>query len=116
MNELLKIKEIIRLNECRKIEDTEILVGVFNFSNGNIDRYKFVVQYVKKIAYTSGASEKGYPNHVVLAFGIVKYDDGASYKVSYKLTYTTAEELEKLVEPIKNGIVKDAYEATKMYI
>lgn len=53
MGKLLEIKKIFRLNECRKIEDTEIQVGVFNFSDGTVHEYTFVVQYVRKIPYGS---------------------------------------------------------------
>lgn len=116
MGKLLEIKKMMRLNECRKVEDVEIKVGVLNFSTGNVDRYNFVVRYVKKIPYGSSAWEDDYPCHVVLAYGKVTYDSGKSYNVCYKLTYTMDEELEKLIEPINNGIIiKDIHESIKMY-
>lgn len=117
MGKLLEIKRMMRLNECRKIEDTEIQVGVFNFSDGTVHEYTFVVQYVRKIPYGSSAAEQDYPNHVVNAYGVIKYDSGESYNVCHKLTYTRDEELVKLIEPINNGtLVEESYEATKMYI
>lgn len=116
MGKLLEIKKIFRLNECRKIEDTEIQVGVFNFSDGTVHEYTFVVQYVRKIPYGSSATEQDYPNHVVYAYGVIKYDSGESYKVCHKLTYTRDEELEKLIVPIENGKVGDFFEETRKYI
>ena len=116
MSKLLEIKKTMRLNECRKIEDTEIRVGVFNFSDGNVYEYPFVVQYVRKIPYGSSATEQDYPNQVVNAFGVIKYDSGESYNVCHKLTYTRDEELGKLIVPIENGNVGDFFEETRKYI
>lgn len=116
MGKLLEIKRMMRMQECRKIEDTEIQVGVFNFSDGTVHEYTFVVQYVRKIPYGSSAAEQDYPNHVVNAYGVIKYDSGESYKVCHKLTYTRDEELGKLIVPIENGKVGDFFEETRKYI
>lgn len=116
MGKLLEIKRMMRLHECRKIEDTEIQVGVFNFSDGTVHEYTFVAQYVRKIPYGSSATEQDYPNHVVNAYGVIKYDSGESYKVCHKLTYTSDEELGKLIVPIENGKVGDFFEETRKYI
>jgi hypothetical protein len=116
MGKLLEIKETMRLNECRNIEDTDLYFGVFNFSDGTVHEYTFVVQYVRKVPYGSGATEQDYPNHVVNAYGVIKYDSGESYNVCHKLTYTRDEELEKLIEPIKKGKVGDFFEETRKYI
>lgn len=116
MGKLLEIKETMRLNECRNIEDTEIKVGVFNFYDGKVHEYDFVVQYVRKVPYGSGAMEKDYSYQVVNAFGVIHYENGSTYMVCHKLTYTRDEELEKLIEPIKKGRVGDFFEETRKYI
>lgn len=104
MGKLTEIKEILSLNEVRKIEPTEIMLSEFNFSTGLCMKYKFLVHYVGKIPYGFSAQPKDYANHVVNVYGIITYDNGCSYKHTYKLTYTDDSELEKLIVPIKEGV------------
>ena len=104
MGKLLEIKKLLRLNEVRKIEPTKITLGIFNFSTGNVDHYDFMAQYVGKIPYGSSAYEDNYADHVVTIYGIITYENGQSYKKTYKLTYTDDSELEKLLQPIKEGV------------
>ena len=104
MSTLTELKQLLKLHEVRKIEPTDIVISVLNMAHGTLDRYKFKVQYIGKIPYGSHAFENDYPNHVVNVYGIITYDSGNSYKSCHKLTYTDDEELQKLIQPTKEGV------------
>ena len=102
-NTALTLKKLLPLKVVKKINDTNIKVGVLNFNHGNINQYDFTVQYVMKVPYSTTCSKDDYANQVIKVYGVIHYPGGASYKSSNKLTYTDDAELEKLFNPIKNG-------------
>ena len=91
-----EFKHIIPEKTIVKIEPTNIQLGIFNFRTGNVDRYQFKAEYVRR-------DEDVLWNHSVYVYGIITYDSGASYRHLEVLAYTDSEELDKLAEQMRKA-------------
>jgi len=79
-----------------KIEPTDIMIGVLNFSTGDVEHYKFKVLFIRR-------AEDAIWNNTMFAHGVITFDSGKSYEDMKGLCYTDSAELEKLAEPMRKA-------------
>lgn len=91
-----EFKQIIPEYSTVKIEPTDIMVGVLNFTSGNVDRYKFKAEYVSRDGGVLW-------NHDMYVRGVITYESGASYNNVRPLSYTDSEELDKLADAMRKA-------------
>ncbi|MBO4798571.1 MAG: hypothetical protein J5494_07390 [Candidatus Methanomethylophilaceae archaeon] len=76
---------------------------MFNFHTGCADiLVDMKVDFVGKIQYGSWRDEYILSDQIVMVYGTKIYESGNSYLGSHKLTYTDNDELQKVIDAVKD--------------
>lgn len=104
MEKLDELKKLVKLYKIVKLEEPiDIKVRMFNFRTGCADTLvDMKVDYVGKVPYGSWRDETILSEQIVMVYGTKTYSSGNSYLGSHKLTYTDSEELQKVIDAVKD--------------
>jgi hypothetical protein len=104
-DKLDELKKMMRLYEVVKLkEPIDIKVRQFNFRTGCADTLlDMTVKFVGKVPYGSGRPEEFLDHQIMVVYGIKRYSSGNEYTGSTKLTYTDDEELQKVIDMVKES-------------
>ena len=102
---LNELKSTMKLHNVVKLKSPiEIKVRLFNFNTGCADTViDMRVEYVAKVPYGSESDESYLAGHVMMVYGKKKYGSGNCYDGSVKLTYTDDEELQKVIDAVRES-------------
>ena len=104
-DKLDELKKMMRLYEVVKLkEPIEIKVRQFNIRTGCADTLlDMTVDFVGKVPYGSGRPEEFLDHQIMVVYGTKRYSSGHQYTGSAKLTYTDDEELQKVIDMVKES-------------
>lgn len=100
-----ELKRTMKIDQCVKLANPiRIKVRSFNFNTGCADTINdFDVEFVGKVPYGSVRPEDMLSYQIVEVYGVKHYSSGSSYKHCDKLTYTDDEELQKVIDAVKES-------------